>query len=89
MKNCGRIFGIEELFIRQLMLFIISPMQISSFVKSTEELERLINFYDGDLEKFNLKSQLQLLYQIGVKFFENNYHNTRCYYTNEKAAKSK
>ena len=25
----------------------------------TEELERLINIYDGDFEKFNLKSQLK------------------------------
>ena len=28
--------------------------------------------YDKDFEKFNLESKVQLLFQIGVKFGENN-----------------
>ena len=38
----------------------------------TEQLKKEINFSDGNFEKRNLELQLQLLYQIGVKFGENN-----------------
>ena len=35
-------------------------------------IKKEINFSDGNLEKRNLELQLQLLYQIGVKFGQNN-----------------
>ena len=38
----------------------------------TEQLKKEINFSDGNFEKRNLELWLQLLYQIGVKFGENN-----------------
>ena len=39
----------------------------------SKELEAVTDFYDGDFERFNLESQLQLLHQIDLKFKEQNH----------------
>ena len=39
----------------------------------SKELEAVTDFYDGDFERFNLESQLQLLHQIDLKFKEENH----------------
>ena len=36
-------------------------------------MEEVTDFYNGDFERFNLESQLQLLHQIGLKFKEQNH----------------
>ena len=47
-------------------------LQAFNRLNFTEKLERVINFYNGEFENFNLELQVQLLYRIVVKFDENN-----------------